>query len=116
MSTETKRTIDTILSDLRTMGENKGQPLDSEHWIDAAFMLNLLLIDTEKIINQAESDVAKITDGIYEGQEKKNVSAAELKTKTKQEWVEYKNAESLKRRIEELIRIAKKRSDRAAGV
>ncbi len=111
-----RRTIDSILRDLKAIVENKSQPLRAEHWIDAAFMLNLLLIDAEKIINQSESDVAKIEDAIYEAQEKKNVSAAKLKMKTKNEWVEFKNAESLKRRIEELIRIAKKRSDRSAGV
>lgn len=110
-----KRTIDTILRDLTAVVENR-EPLEPNTWIDAAFMLNLLLIEVEAEAIRADSKLSAKEDAICEAQEKKNVSLAKLKAKGTEEWVNLHIIQAKIKRIEELIRIAKKRSDRAAGM
>lgn len=102
-----KVTSDTILTYLKEAVEAK-RMLNPEMWLDAAFKLNILLGDEHLVLEELRQDVAKKKLDVMKGQEKRNVSAADLEIEASDEYRMMKLQEHKTDRIEEFIRLAKK--------
>ena len=107
-------TTDTILNYLIEAVELK-IALNPEIWLDSAFKLNLLLIQEEKEMIELERAYNQKVNDIMQSQEKINVAAAEKMAILTDEYMLYREKLLKIKRVEQLILIAKKRSDRAAG-
>ena len=105
-----KITADTILNWAREQVESKNMP-SREMWLDIAFRLNLLKIEEAALFNKMRQSVALKKLDILKGQEKKNLSAADLEIEATDEYRFMKDQEAKLEAIEEFVRIAKKNSD-----
>ena len=106
----TKRTADTIISDLKKIVEDR-KPLDRDAWLTAAFYLSLLREDEAYKLNGLAQAVSKKKFALFQAQEKKNVAAAEIEIEASDEYFGMKNQEAKIYTIDELIRVAKKNSE-----
>ena len=113
---EEKVTADLILKELAERVENKKAQFDANFWIETAMKLNLLLGDESDLLWTARQKVAQKKLSIFQGQEKRNVAAANLEVEASDEYKEMRIQEDKCSRIEEFIRIAKKMSDTARGL
>ena len=107
-----KRSARTIIDSLKAIIA-RGDVVSKAVWLDAAFMLSLFREDEAAKFNQFNLDLAKEKKRIYEGQDKKNVSAADIEIQAMEKYRDLKNQEAMIYTIEELIRIAKKNSEQA---
>ena len=98
---------DTILDWLKARVESK-QPIPQDAWGDAAFKLNLLLADEHSDMENWHSIVSNKKLKILQGQEKRNVAAADLEIEASEEYRQMKLQEHRVERIEEFIKLAKK--------
>lgn len=99
-------TTDTIVNTLKQSVENK-LTVPPSWWIDAAQKLNVLLGDEHDKLFNLEYRVANMKVAILEEDEKRNVSAADVKVKASEEYKELRKQKAKVDRIEEFIRIAK---------
>lgn len=107
---EVEITADTIIDWARDQIKQKKMP-SREMWLDMAFRLNLLKIEEAYKLNKARQDLAKQKFSIYQGQQQKNVSAANLEIEALDEFVRMRNQQDKLEGIEEFVRIAKKNSE-----
>src|SRR3990167_3077655 len=114
---EKKVNADTILNFLRKAVEMK-TALNPDIWIDAATKLNLFLFEedakTIELENEYSQEVNRVLDNQLE--EKRNLALAERIAKLSPQYRAFVAQQRRVERIEEQIRIAKKRSDRSAGM
>lgn len=101
-----KRTIDTILSELRLKVENK-EVVYPSWWVEAAEMLNLLLGDEQDELFKLQQIIAQNRYEILKNQQKRNVSEANLIVESTEEFRKMRTLEAKIRRIQEQIKIAK---------
>ena len=81
-------------------------PPSKEQWLEIAFKLNLFCLVEEEKFNEMSQECAIEEDKILEEQEKKNVSAAELKLKTQDKFRLMKNQEAKINVMKQFIMIA----------
>jgi hypothetical protein len=113
--TKEKVSTDTILNFLHKSVEEKMQ-LNPEAWIDAAHKLIILLGDEQDKLFELQQEVAKLKLTWLDSQDKRNVSEARIRVEGTDEYKNYKKQEAKCKRIEEFVRVAKKRSDIARGL
>ena len=104
-----------ILDTLKKAVEERKADFDPKFWIEAAHKLVLLLGDEQAKLFELQQKVAQLKLMWLEGQDKKNVSEAKLRVEATDEMKAMRNQEAMCKRIEEFIRISKKRSDVASG-
>ena len=110
---KTKITASTILDWVQERVANK-EPLDSALWLEIAFKLTALLSDETNLLWERRQKVAQKKLGLLTGQDKKNVSYANAEVEATDEYREMRQQESMVKRVEEFVRIAKIQS-RAEG-
>lgn len=103
---ESKRTIDTILNDLKSNVE-KREVVHPSWWVESAEMLNLLLADDQDKLFGLQQEIAKERYEILKSQTKRNVSEANLIVETTDKFREMRTLEAKIRRVQEQIKIAK---------
>lgn len=103
-------TADKILGVLKDHIE-AGKKIPQDKWLDAAFALNVLLLDEVEKLENLRLELAKYKVGILELQEKKNVSWAEMTASATDLHKQSKIQEAKVEQIKEMIRIAKKNAD-----
>jgi hypothetical protein len=109
---EEKRTVQSVLQDLKKIVENKGgMPINKEIWLNAAFTLELLRPDETIKLNKMRQDVAKAKLEIVRSQDKKNKSLADLEIQATDEYRIMKDQEDLVDELDEFVKIAKKNVD-----
>lgn len=106
-----KVTTDTILNQLEEWVEDK-HPIPPEKWIDAAAKLNVLRSQDDDELISLENQVAILK---YEkmGEDGYTNAKAEAYVKTLPEWTKMRLKQAKIKRLEETIKIAKKRSQLA---
>jgi hypothetical protein len=102
-----KITTDLILRWLTEQVESK-RMIPREVWLDASFKLNLLLGDEVHEAEMLRQTIAQNKLAILQGQEKRNVAAAELEIEASDEYRFMREQDAKVDRIKEFIRIAKK--------
>jgi hypothetical protein len=99
-------TTDLILGWLKETVENK-LPISPHTWVDAALKLNVLVGDEHDKLFNLQQQVAQIKLTFLKEDEKKNVSAAKMRTEASDTYREMRMQEGKIKQIEEFIRIAK---------
>ena len=107
-----ERTAKTIL--LEMVGAVKAGSVkdlnNPQLWLNRAFELNILLLDEKDKCERLRQAVAIKKLAVYQGQEKKNVSAADMEIRTLDDYRDMKIQEGVIEIIEEQIKLAKKNS------
>ncbi len=111
----TKITADIILNEMKKRVEDKTAQFNAGFWVECAQKLNLLLGDEQNNLFNLQQEVAKLKLMWFDSQEKKNVSETKLRVEATEQYKEMRKQEAKCRRIEEFIRIAKKRCDVSGG-
>lgn len=103
---EEKRTIDSIISDLRSKVE-KREVVHPSWWVESAEMLNLLLSEDQDKLFGIQQEIAKERYEILKSQTKRNVSEANLIVESTDKFREMRTLDAKIRRVQEQIKIAK---------
>jgi hypothetical protein len=101
-----KITIATILNQFTEWIENK-TPISPEVWIDGAFKLNVLLEDLDEQIVVMETKMSEAEMELI--QNDIPISKADILKRDAIDYNQYLSSIARKKRIEEFIRLAKKR-------
>ena len=101
------KTIDTILNDM-TERVKDNQPVSPEMWLDAGIKLVALKGDLDNMIAEFEAYLT-IREAEYIKEGKPQTTAKTL-AKADTDYVNYLKAKGKSKRIEEFIKLAKKRS------
>lgn len=99
-------TVDTILESLKSYVEEK-QIIAPSAWLAAAQKLNALLGDEHDKLFALKQKVANLQLAYLDDDEKRNVSAARLRTQATDEYKEMLRQEAKIKRVEEMIRLGK---------
>lgn len=105
-----KVSSDVILGFLKDLVESK-KSIPRELWLEAAFKLNLLRIDEAQTYNKMRQNVAQKKLEILRGQDKKNVTAADVEIEATDEYRFMRDQEDKIYSIDEFVRVAKKNAD-----
>ena len=105
-----KRTSDSILTALKELVESK-KVISREHWLEAAFDLNLFRIEEAALYNSMHQKVAEKKLDIIRKQNKPNVAAADVVVEASDEYRFMKDQEAKLYSIDEFIRISKKNAE-----
>ena len=97
---------DTILDWLEEKVKAK-QPIPKDAWSDAAFKLVILLADEHLDLENYRALVAADKLKIYQAQEKKSATAADMEVEAGEHYRQLRLQEHRVQRVEELIRLAK---------
>lgn len=105
-----KVTVDSIIGTMQEWVENKS-PIDPATWVDAAAKLNVLLgAESDELFllqQQVAQNKLEFLNELAATTGKKNVSEAQLKVETSDQYRQMKSQEAKIKRVEEFIRIAK---------
>jgi len=101
------KTIDTILEDMESR-VREGQPVSPSNWLDAAIKINALKGGLDDDIAHFEANLAIIEANYIK--EDKPQSTAKALSKADVDYEGYLKAKAKAKRIEEFLRLAKKRS------
>src|SRR3990167_1948879 len=107
-------TVDSILDYLQSAVENK-MPIPPAKWLDASAKLNVLLGAEDEEMYRLKQVVAQKRLDIFNGQQKRNVSAAKIEIEASDEYRTMMRQDARIKRIEEFIRIAKAQARLSEG-
>jgi len=102
-----QKTLDTILEDM-TNRVRENQPVSPSNWLDAAIKINALKGDLDNDIAHFEANLVIIEANYIK--EDKPASQAKTLARAEVDYEEYLKAKAKAKRIEEFLRLAKKRS------
>ena len=101
------KTLDSILDDMTTRVK-ENQPVSASNWLDAAIKINALKGDLDNEIADYEGELI-MAESLLIG-EGKSQSAARTLCRANIGYKDYLRAKAKAKRIEEFLRLAKKRS------
>lgn len=103
-------TIDAILQNLSSR-VLKGESIPSSEWLRQSFNLNVLIMAQVELLESLRQKVALKKLEVLKGQQKRNVSEADLTIEATDEYRIMRVEEEKLDQIKEFIRIAKKNAD-----
>ena len=107
-------TLESIIEGLKAKIQEGGMP-DPKYWLDEAFKMTVLTADANAELARLEQRVAEMKLAYMTSQDEVNVSAVRIQIEATDEYRDVKIKRALVRSVEEMIRVAKKLSDREQG-
>jgi len=107
-------TLESIIDGLKVKIQEGGMP-DPKRWLDEAFKMTVLTAEANAELAKLEQEVAQMKLDAMSEQENINVSAVRIQIDATDAYRELKKKRAMIKSAEELIRVAKKMSDRESG-